>query len=799
MRGTVTTRSDEELVQALAAGDADALGPLLDRYWQAAYRYAARLSGGDAQRAEDVAQDVFLTVLERPGRFRAGRAFRPWFYRLVQNRARDAHRRARARRRREGRVARREAEPLAEGEADAELVARHLDALEPDLRRAVTLKHVEGLTFREVAEVLGVPEGTAASRVRRGLESLRVKIEPALASELAAGLVAELLGLLRTEDGPPAPAAGRLRSLARRGAPATALGPGAWALTGLAAAAVVVVVGLFGLGRGEAARGTTAPVGSSHPAGAGPGAGDRGASVGSAPPGGPAGGLSAGWDEAPEPTRRAEREPASGVGAAPLEAPGSGLLVRVLDPDGRPVEGALVEYVEPDTDTSDVAEHLPPAPDARWQLRGGEPRSTRSAGAYGARHAYGVESGAPDRAPPPDRDGVTDGAGRVHFEDAPPGAWKVVARLGFACGATEARVPEGGGAAVDLALEREVFRGELRVRLVEDTRGAPLADRSRLRLALSGGLEEPARSVRLGPEDGGVLRWVDLLPVTEQELTVWGRSTRPDGTRVSWGQTSVAAPIRRGEVSEVTVRLRSARAARLRVVTPDGRPVDRGLLSFSRTGAWTVADREERALDAEGRATLGGLGVEPLELLLEVPGYAAQELTVRPGPEEQELRLEAAEVSVRVLDPAGRPVAGASVSFYPHAHGRTDGEGVLRLGGFAGGEGTVIVTGARERLEEKRTFGPGVHEVRFASDLATLRGRVLGPAGEPVRAVVLLEGADRRRQVHTAADGSFELRGVEERFPVLRAVDREERWASEALRLEPGEVRDGIVLIVRRR
>lgn len=180
--------SDEQLIPGLQAGDDATLQVLIDRYWERAYRVALHLVGGDPGAAEDVAQETFVEAVRAAGRFQEGRRFRPWFFRLLSHTAAD-RRRARGRRRKHEETSAARADlrvvdagAAAESSEAARLVREGLSGLEQPLREALSLRYLEGLSLAEVAQALEIPEGTVSSRVRRGLESLREQLSPALAS-----------------------------------------------------------------------------------------------------------------------------------------------------------------------------------------------------------------------------------------------------------------------------------------------------------------------------------------------------------------------------------------------------------------------------------------------------------------------------------------------------------------------------------------------------------------------------------------------------------------------------------------
>jgi RNA polymerase sigma-70 factor, ECF subfamily len=166
----------------LIAGDEGALNEIYDQFASFVYGLALRVIG-DARAAEDVSQDVFVTFWERPDAFDPARgSLRTWLGTLAHRRAVDHVRREEARRRRAVKDAARpettpDVEEMAIALVTAERVRSALATLPDDQQRAIQLAYFGGKTYRQVAEVLGIPEGTAKSRLRLGLRHIAGVLE----------------------------------------------------------------------------------------------------------------------------------------------------------------------------------------------------------------------------------------------------------------------------------------------------------------------------------------------------------------------------------------------------------------------------------------------------------------------------------------------------------------------------------------------------------------------------------------------------------------------------------------------
>lgn len=175
--------TDELLVKRLVAGDERALAAAYDQHSGLVYGLARRVTRSD-QAAEDITQEVFTSLWERPERVDLGRGtLRAFLGVLTHRRAVDLVRKEEASRARAQREHRLDVKAWADVSDDAidddtaRRVRRAVDSLPPEQREAILLAYFGGRTYREVAETLAIPEGTAKSRLRLGLTKLHAALQ----------------------------------------------------------------------------------------------------------------------------------------------------------------------------------------------------------------------------------------------------------------------------------------------------------------------------------------------------------------------------------------------------------------------------------------------------------------------------------------------------------------------------------------------------------------------------------------------------------------------------------------------
>jgi len=175
---------DQPLVSRCLDGDEAAWEELVRQHTRQVYGLCFRFTNS-AQEAQDLTQDVFLRVFKTIKTFRSAEgSFHTWLARVTRNLLIDHYRRTRQERvtdsieeqlpmlqEKGGSAAARPDQALA-GQEAGEILQATLQKLSPDLREAVILRDLQEMEYREIAEVLDIPEGTVKSRINRGRAEL---------------------------------------------------------------------------------------------------------------------------------------------------------------------------------------------------------------------------------------------------------------------------------------------------------------------------------------------------------------------------------------------------------------------------------------------------------------------------------------------------------------------------------------------------------------------------------------------------------------------------------------------------
>ena len=182
---------DEQLVERVQRGDKNAFNLLVKRYQHKVVNLVARYVNNPGD-VPDVAQEAFIKAYRALPTFRGESAFYTWLYRIAVNTAKN-YLTSQGRRPPSSDVEADEAEYYGGGEALQEVatpenlaltdeikrtVFAAIEALPEDLRTAITLREMEGLSYEEIAEIMDCPVGTVRSRIFRAREAIDKKLQP---------------------------------------------------------------------------------------------------------------------------------------------------------------------------------------------------------------------------------------------------------------------------------------------------------------------------------------------------------------------------------------------------------------------------------------------------------------------------------------------------------------------------------------------------------------------------------------------------------------------------------------------
>jgi RNA polymerase sigma-70 factor (ECF subfamily) len=185
---------DQQLVERVQRGDKAAFDLLVSKYQRKIFRLLSRLIR-DPTEIEDVAQEAFIKAYRALPNFRGESAFYTWLYRIAINTAKNylVSLGRRAPTTTEAEIE--DAETFDDGDhlrdlntpdsmlltkQVAEAVNRAIDQLPEDLRTAIVLRELEGLSYEEIAESMRCPIGTVRSRIFRAREAIAMELRPIL-------------------------------------------------------------------------------------------------------------------------------------------------------------------------------------------------------------------------------------------------------------------------------------------------------------------------------------------------------------------------------------------------------------------------------------------------------------------------------------------------------------------------------------------------------------------------------------------------------------------------------------------
>ncbi|MEE8523428.1 MAG: sigma-70 family RNA polymerase sigma factor [Thermoanaerobaculia bacterium] len=182
----LSSTPDLDLAERHRYGDDKAFEEVYHRFVKMVFNMALRMAG-DPERAEDLAQEIFLRIYRHLGKFNGRSTLKTWIYRITLNHCRSKLGRRRLLTRplaeeNEGEGAelvddRRGPEERTLAQDAARQLTGALSHLKPVFREAVVLRDLEGLTYEEIGKILDVRIGTVRSRIARGRDRLRTILE----------------------------------------------------------------------------------------------------------------------------------------------------------------------------------------------------------------------------------------------------------------------------------------------------------------------------------------------------------------------------------------------------------------------------------------------------------------------------------------------------------------------------------------------------------------------------------------------------------------------------------------------
>ena len=159
------------LIAKAVRRDPDALRRLVSENYARVFQFCARRVGPET--AQDVAQETFVTMTQRLSTFRADSSFPTWLLGIALNKCRNHNRSSQSEPVQADAWLEIESKSHEDEVVDRQALCQALAKLSPEHRHVVVLHEVEQLTYSEIAELLGIPEGTVKSRLHHAFVQLR--------------------------------------------------------------------------------------------------------------------------------------------------------------------------------------------------------------------------------------------------------------------------------------------------------------------------------------------------------------------------------------------------------------------------------------------------------------------------------------------------------------------------------------------------------------------------------------------------------------------------------------------------
>ena len=170
---------DELLVMKCQQGDKEAFDELIERWQKRLWHYACRITGSESA-AWDIVQETWLAIIKGLSKLKDTAVFPQWAFRIANNKCTDwlrkQHWQSKLNKQLEERM---QNQPDKERNSDekTESLRAAVGKLPPDRRALLSLRYHEGFDVAQIAEIIGVPEGTIKSRLHRTVNELRQLVE----------------------------------------------------------------------------------------------------------------------------------------------------------------------------------------------------------------------------------------------------------------------------------------------------------------------------------------------------------------------------------------------------------------------------------------------------------------------------------------------------------------------------------------------------------------------------------------------------------------------------------------------
>ncbi len=183
LRATYKDFSDEKLMHEMQLGKEQAFQELYDRYAQSLHQYFYRRMWKDKEKAEDFVHDLFTKIIKNPESFDVNRTFKTWIFSVANNMTINEYKKQAVRSVVSTGIeteyqasTNASSDSIVQDEMFREALEKELIELDEKHREVFELRHIQGFSVKEIAQTLGINEGTVKSRVFYAVKQLTGKL-----------------------------------------------------------------------------------------------------------------------------------------------------------------------------------------------------------------------------------------------------------------------------------------------------------------------------------------------------------------------------------------------------------------------------------------------------------------------------------------------------------------------------------------------------------------------------------------------------------------------------------------------